>query len=299
MREAERLGADRRRPARPQPDRDPGVADAASRCRSRVLIDEAVDRVRPAADGAGIALQRRRRAPGAMRRRATGARCVSAIATCSTTRSSTRSRASPVDDRRARRRRWLDDHGARPRHRDPDARPRADLRALLPRRPGAQPRRPVAPASASRSCATSRRRTAATSPSSRVEGEGSTFPLRAPRSSAASPLPLRYPRRSGLMAEPPLDPRRRRRAVVPRRARGRARTRGVPRRDRGRRRRGDRALRASRPALVLLDVMLPQISGVDVCREIRARSRVPIIMVTARTPRSTRSSASRSAPTTT
>jgi len=38
----------------------------------------------------------------------------------------------------------------------------------------------------------------------------------------------------------------------------------------------------SRPALVLLDVMLPQISGIDVCRELRSRSRVPIIMVTAR-----------------
>src|SRR5437016_11146485 len=39
---------------------------------------------------------------------------------------------------------------------------------------------------------------------------------------------------------------------------------------------------ASKPALVLLDVMLPKISGIDVCRELRARSRVPIIMVTAR-----------------
>lgn len=39
---------------------------------------------------------------------------------------------------------------------------------------------------------------------------------------------------------------------------------------------------ATKPALVLLDVMLPKISGVDVCREIRSRSRVPIIMVTAR-----------------
>jgi two-component system response regulator RegX3 len=39
---------------------------------------------------------------------------------------------------------------------------------------------------------------------------------------------------------------------------------------------------ASRPALVLLDVMLPRVSGIDVCREIRSRSRVPIIMVTAR-----------------
>src|SRR2546428_2367630 len=37
-----------------------------------------------------------------------------------------------------------------------------------------------------------------------------------------------------------------------------------------------------RPALVLLDVMLPRMSGIDVCRELRARSRVPIIMLTAR-----------------
>ena len=39
---------------------------------------------------------------------------------------------------------------------------------------------------------------------------------------------------------------------------------------------------AVRPALVLLDVMLPRISGIDVCRELRSRSQVPIIMVTAR-----------------
>ncbi len=37
-----------------------------------------------------------------------------------------------------------------------------------------------------------------------------------------------------------------------------------------------------RPDLVLLDVMLPRMSGLDVCREIRSRSRVPIIMVTAK-----------------
>ncbi|CAN5145418.1 response regulator transcription factor [soil metagenome] len=37
-----------------------------------------------------------------------------------------------------------------------------------------------------------------------------------------------------------------------------------------------------RPNLVLLDVMLPRISGIDVCREIRTRSRVPIIMVEAK-----------------
>ena len=39
---------------------------------------------------------------------------------------------------------------------------------------------------------------------------------------------------------------------------------------------------AVRPDLVLLDVMLPRLSGIDVCREIRTRSRVPIIMVTAK-----------------
>ena len=30
---------------------------------------------------------------------------------------------------------------------------------------------------------------------------------------------------------------------------------------------------AVQPALVLLDVMLPKVSGIDVCRELRARSR--------------------------
>jgi two-component system response regulator RegX3 len=36
------------------------------------------------------------------------------------------------------------------------------------------------------------------------------------------------------------------------------------------------------PDLVLLDVMLPRVSGIDVCRQIRKRSQVPIIMVTAK-----------------
>jgi two-component system, OmpR family, response regulator MtrA len=48
---------------------------------------------------------------------------------------------------------------------------------------------------------------------------------------------------------------------------------------------GDKALTAfrdSRPDLVLLDVMLPGRDGVDVCREIRSESMVPIVMLTAR-----------------
>lgn len=36
------------------------------------------------------------------------------------------------------------------------------------------------------------------------------------------------------------------------------------------------------PDIVLLDVMLPRLSGIDVCREIRTKSDVPIIMVTAK-----------------
>jgi two-component system, OmpR family, response regulator RegX3 len=36
------------------------------------------------------------------------------------------------------------------------------------------------------------------------------------------------------------------------------------------------------PDVVLLDVMLPHVSGIDVCRELRSRSDVPILLVTAR-----------------
>src|SRR6476469_6102480 len=41
-------------------------------------------------------------------------------------------------------------------------------------------------------------------------------------------------------------------------------------------------LTADRPDLVLLDVMMPQISGWEICREIRAYSTVPVIMLTAK-----------------
>src|SRR5206468_9953310 len=39
---------------------------------------------------------------------------------------------------------------------------------------------------------------------------------------------------------------------------------------------------AEGPKLVILDLMLPEMSGLDVCRAIRAESDVPIIMVTAK-----------------
>jgi two-component system response regulator RegX3 len=48
---------------------------------------------------------------------------------------------------------------------------------------------------------------------------------------------------------------------------------------------GEEALemwRTHRPDLVLLDVMLPRMSGIDVCREIRSVDDTPVIMVSAR-----------------
>jgi len=48
---------------------------------------------------------------------------------------------------------------------------------------------------------------------------------------------------------------------------------------------GRQALRLAQegaPDLILLDLMLPEVDGLDVCRELRRASRVPIIMLTAR-----------------
>ena len=104
----------------------------------------------------------------------------------------------------------------RPRHRDPDARPRADLRAVLPRRPGAQPRdrrhrarardrpprRPGARRRRHRRVGRRRGLDVPPRPAARtdVERRRSTPPRRVADGRSAA------------------DPRRRRRAVVPRRA---------------------------------------------------------------------------------
>jgi DNA-binding response OmpR family regulator len=43
-----------------------------------------------------------------------------------------------------------------------------------------------------------------------------------------------------------------------------------------------RLAKESKPDLILLDLMIPEVDGLDVCRELRKSSGVPIIMITAR-----------------
>jgi DNA-binding response OmpR family regulator len=45
---------------------------------------------------------------------------------------------------------------------------------------------------------------------------------------------------------------------------------------------GAQALAAPEPDVVLLDLGLPDLDGIEVCRQLRARSRVPILVITAR-----------------
>ena len=45
---------------------------------------------------------------------------------------------------------------------------------------------------------------------------------------------------------------------------------------------GLRLIAEQRPALVILDIMLPEVNGLEVCRRVRAESDVPIVMLTAR-----------------
>ena len=80
-------------------------------------------------------------------------------------------------------------------------------------------------------------------------------------------------------------PDRRRRAVGPRLGRLRARPGGL-RRDARRRRRRRRAEARGRATpsfdLLILDIMMPGRSGLDLCRDVRGRSPVPIILLTAK-----------------
>ena len=41
-------------------------------------------------------------------------------------------------------------------------------------------------------------------------------------------------------------------------------------------------MRQDRPDLVILDIMLPKLDGLEVCKQMRSESTIPILMVTAR-----------------
>ena len=43
-----------------------------------------------------------------------------------------------------------------------------------------------------------------------------------------------------------------------------------------------RRCRVEQPSLIVLDLMLPDIDGIEICRRIRQKSDVPILMLTAR-----------------
>ena len=45
---------------------------------------------------------------------------------------------------------------------------------------------------------------------------------------------------------------------------------------------GLKLVKNKKPDLIILDLMLPGISGLDVCREVKKSSNIPIIMLTAR-----------------
>ena len=169
--------------------------------------------------------------------------------------------------------------GRRPRHRHPGQRPRPHLRALLPGRPGPQPRhrrhRARAVDRPPRRHQPRRRR-------ARVVPGGRGLDVRA--ADPAGPHGRAGPGPDG-GAVPMTNPTV---LVVEDEASFvEALTIGLRRegftvevaRD------GFEALErfdVVRPDLVLLDVMLPRVSGIDVCRQLRKRSQVPIIMVTAK-----------------
>ena len=46
--------------------------------------------------------------------------------------------------------------------------------------------------------------------------------------------------------------------------------------------RGLQAARSAEPTLVILDLMLPHVDGLEICRQLRSESQVPILMLTAR-----------------
>ena len=150
--------------------------------------------------------------------------------------------------------------------------PQASSSASSSRSTGATATRAPAPASALRSPAASPRRTAAASGPSRV-------PARARRSRSRCPVaqvPAELARR-----ERAARPRRRRRAADPARAGDDAARRGYDVDTAATAEAALAAAAAHPPAAVILDLVLPDGSGTDVCRELRTWSDAPVIVLSA------------------
>ena len=147
---------------------------------------------------------------------------------------------------------------------------RADLRALLPRRPHARRAR-IGARPRDRPRARSRQRRGAVGLSRRrPTAAGSTFVLELP----AAGVRRRRERRAA-------DPRRRRRAPDPAGARGDAHEGRLPGRDGGGAAETLTAAALSPPDLVILDLMLPDGDGADVCAELRDWLTAPILLISA------------------
>ena len=247
------------------------------------LVDEAADRLRPSAMVAGIGLAGRTTA-------ATGARVeCDRRQVVERARQPARQRGEVLGDGQGGRRSSTEHarattsssrcatHGIGV----PEPRPRTHLRALLPGRPGPEPRHRRHGAGAGDRAP---RRAGARWRGRGGVGRGPRLDVPADGCRCRRPTPAVPPKRRGsaLMTDAPLilvvdDEQSYRDAL--RIALEREGFRVEVAAD------GAEAIArfdAVRPALVLLDVMLPRISGIDVCREIRTRSQVPIIMVTAR-----------------
>ena len=163
---------------------------SATRCRSSVLVDDAVDRVRPAAV---VARHRRSQVHDDADRRAGGVRPAPGR---ERDHQPPRQRGEVLRagqpgrrEHRAATATTVEVVGARRRHRDPEPRPRAHLRTLLPRRPGAQPRRPAAPASGSSIVRHVAQAHGGEVTVESVEGAGLDVPLRPAARSAESAAP--------------------------------------------------------------------------------------------------------------
>ena len=245
-----------------------------------LIVAEAVERIRPAAEYRGTPIEVTE-APRSLTILGDRRQLVSAVHNLLDNATKYSEPGRTIEVALAAGRHQRRDRRPRPRHGHPRPRPRAHLRALLPGRPGPQPR-------------DRRHRARAGDRAPRRQQPRRRVPRRVPRGRGLAVHPVAPGRPGRIAADPPpggglamATPDTTVLVVEDEDSFVDALTVGLKRegfrvqiaRD------GAQALElfdAVKPDLVLLDVMLPKVSGIDVCREIRSKSKVPIIMVTAK-----------------